>query len=103
MAQKISLNRIYTHVNILRKITGRNRRELAELLPKKFHLKFERFSLSDVKRACSWITEAVRETQQADDLGKPQIAGKTTFLKHLAVQCIGGKFQANRSLFSSHF
>jgi predicted NACHT family NTPase len=28
-------------------------------------------------------------------LGKPG-AGKTTFLKHLAIQCIGGKFQAER-------
>jgi predicted NACHT family NTPase len=28
-------------------------------------------------------------------LGKPG-AGKTTFLKHLAMQCIGGKFQSDR-------
>jgi predicted NACHT family NTPase len=28
-------------------------------------------------------------------LGKPG-AGKTTFLKHLAIQCIGGKFQGER-------
>lgn len=51
MSQPIDLNAIYTTVNILEKITGRRRLEMAELL-QSFSLEtFERFSLSGVQEA----------------------------------------------------
>ncbi len=95
MPQPIGLDKIYTHVNILEKITGSNRRELAELLPEVSPEKFERFSLGDVKKERVPGLEAVETHSKLMILGKPG-AGKTTFLKHLAMQCLGGKFQANR-------
>ncbi|MEO8891332.1 MAG: NTPase (NACHT family), partial [Coleofasciculaceae cyanobacterium] len=95
MTQPIDLDKIYTHVNILEKITGRNRRELAELLPEVSPEKFERFSLGDIREKRVPGLEAVEKHSKLMILGKPG-AGKTTFLKHLAMQCIGGKFQAHR-------
>ncbi len=94
MNQPIGLDKIYTHVNILEKITGSNRRELSELLPEVSPEKFERFSLGAVTKECVPGLEAVEKHSKLMILGKPG-AGKTTFLKHLAMQCIGGKFQAN--------
>lgn len=94
MNQPIDLDKIYTHVNILEKITGRNRRELTELLPEVSPDKFERFSLSPVREKRVPGLEAVEKHSKLMILGKPG-AGKTTFLKHLAMQCLGGKFQAN--------
>ncbi|AVH68449.1 NACHT domain-containing protein [Nostoc sp. 'Peltigera membranacea cyanobiont' N6] len=92
MTQPIGLDDIYTSVNILEKITGRRRLEIAELL-KNFSLEnFERFSLSDVREKRVPGLEAVKKYSKLMILGKPG-AGKTTFLKHLALQCIEGKFQ----------
>lgn len=95
MTQPIGLDKIYTHVNILEKITGRNRLELTELLREVSPEKFERFSLSPVREKRVPGLEAVEKHSKLMILGKPG-AGKTTFLKHLAMQCVGGKFQANR-------
>jgi len=99
MPQPIGLDKIYTHVNILEKITGRNRCELAELLgefsPDISPEKFERFSFSAVTKERVPGLEAVETHSKLMILGKPG-AGKTTFLKHLAMQCVGGKFQENR-------
>ncbi|MGB5963213.1 MAG: NACHT domain-containing NTPase [Coleofasciculaceae cyanobacterium] len=95
MTQPIGLDKIYTHVNILEKITGRNRRTLDELLPEVSPEKFERFILSPVREKRVPGLEAVDKHNKLMILGKPG-AGKTTFLKHLAMQCIGGKFQVHR-------
>jgi len=95
MTQPIGLDKIYTHVNILEKITGRNRHELTELVPEVSPENFERFSLSAVTEKRVPGLEAVEKHSKLMILGKPG-AGKTTFLKHLAMQCIGGKFQAHR-------
>jgi predicted NACHT family NTPase len=95
MTQPISLDKIYTHVNILEKITGhRDPRELAELLQEVSPEKFERFSLGDIKKERVPGLEAVEKHRKLMILGKPG-AGKTTFLKHLAMQCMGGRFQGD--------
>jgi predicted NACHT family NTPase len=99
MTQPIGLDQIYTHVNILEKITGRSRREPAEILqavlPGGSPEDFERFSLGRVREERLPGLEAVEKHPKLMILGKPG-AGKTTFLKHLAIQCSGGGFQAHR-------
>src|SRR5919202_2907380 len=86
---------IYTNVNILEKITGRRRLDIAELLQKCDADDFERFGLNKVTEKRVPGLEAVQRYSKLMVLGKPG-AGKTTFLKYLAMQCIEGQFQANR-------
>jgi predicted NACHT family NTPase/DNA-binding CsgD family transcriptional regulator len=87
---------IYTNVNILEKITGRRRLEIAELLLQNCDPEnFERFGLNRVSEKRVPGLEAVQRYSKLMVLGKPG-AGKTTFLKYLAMQCIEGQFQANR-------
>ncbi|WP_313930299.1 NACHT domain-containing NTPase [Nostoc sp. FACHB-133] len=86
---------IYTNVNILEAITGRRRLKVAELMQSCEHDNFERLGLSGVKQKRVSGLEVVRRYSKLMVLGKPG-AGKTTFLKYLAMQCIEGKFQANR-------
>lgn len=95
MNQPIELGDIYTSVNILEKITGRRGLDLAELARDVDPEKFERFCLGDVRERGVPGLEVVEKFSKLMILGKPG-AGKTTFLKHLAIQCIGGKFQADR-------
>jgi len=94
MTQPIGLDDIYTSVNILEKITGRRRLEIAQLLQGLSIENFERFSLGDVREKRVPGLEAVNKYSKLMILGKPG-AGKTTFLKYLALQCIEGRFQAN--------
>lgn len=101
MTQPIGLNDIYTDVNILEKITGRRRLEITELLKDFEPEKFDRFGLSGVTQERVPGIQAVQQHSKLMVLGKPG-AGKTTFLKHLAMQCIEGKFQSDRfSIFIS--
>ncbi|MDZ8240177.1 MAG: NACHT domain-containing protein [Nostoc sp. ChiQUE01a] len=86
---------IYTNVNILEEITGRRRLQIAELIQDCEHDNFERIGLSGIKQKRVSGLEAVQRHNKLMVLGKPG-AGKTTFLKYLAIQCIEGKFQANR-------
>ncbi|MBD0266423.1 MAG: signal transduction protein, partial [Tolypothrix sp. Co-bin9] len=86
---------IYTNVNILEAITGRRRLKVAELMQICDHDNFERLGLSGVKQKRVSGLEVVRRYSKLMVLGKPG-AGKTTFLKYLAMQCIEGIFQANR-------
>ena len=95
MSQPIGLDDIYTSVNILEKITGRRQLKLSELLRNVSPEEVERFSLGAVKEERVPGLEAVEKYSKLMILGKPG-AGKTTFLKHLASQCIGGKFQPHR-------
>ncbi|MBW4545436.1 MAG: NACHT domain-containing NTPase [Symplocastrum torsivum CPER-KK1] len=97
MSQPIGLNDIYTDVNILEKITGRRRLEISELLqgfdPESED--FDRFGLSRVTEKRVPGLKAVEHYSKLMVLGKPG-AGKTTFLKYLAIRCISGEFQAER-------
>ncbi|MEP0832097.1 NACHT domain-containing NTPase [Microcoleus sp. AS-A8] len=95
MSQPIGLGDIYTNVNILEKITGRRGLEVAELIRNADPEKFERFCLGDVRERRVPGLKAVEQFSKLMILGKPG-AGKTTFLKHLAIQCIGGTFQSDR-------
>jgi len=86
---------IYTNVNILERITGRNRLEIAEILRNCGVEEFDRAGLSRVTEKRVPGLEAVEQHRKLMVLGKPG-AGKSTFLKYLAMQCIEGNFQANR-------
>jgi predicted NACHT family NTPase len=94
MAQPIDLNAIYADVNILEKITGRQRLELPELLQSYSLENYDRFSLSGVQEARIPALDAVDKYAKLMILGKPG-AGKTTFLKYLALQCAEGKFKSH--------
>jgi predicted NACHT family NTPase len=86
---------IYTNVNILEKITGRRRLDIPELLQNFDPEDFERFGLSQVTEKRVLGLKAVQGHSKLMVLGKPG-AGKTTFLKYLAMQCIEGQFQAKQ-------
>jgi predicted NACHT family NTPase len=102
MTQPIALtgdHGIYTDVNILEKILGRRRLEIDELLHQsdigEDLDEFDRFGLSRITEKRVPGLEAVKRFPKLMILGKPG-AGKTTFLKYLAMQCIEGDFQANQ-------
>ena len=95
MSQPIELNDIYTNVNILEKISGRRRLEVTDLLKVCVSEEFERPSLGRIAQERVPGLEAVKQYAKLIVLGKPG-AGKTTFLKHIGIQCSLGEFQANR-------
>ncbi|MEI1376321.1 NACHT domain-containing NTPase [Nostoc sp. UHCC 0926] len=95
MNQPIGLNDIYTSVNILETITGQQRLGINELLQECTNEDFDRFTLARITAKRVPGLEAVEKYSKLMILGKPG-AGKTTFLKYLAIQCIGGEFQAER-------
>jgi predicted NACHT family NTPase len=92
MSVPIELDDIYTSVNILEKLTGHKRRELNDLWRDISLKDFDRFSLSHVRESRMPALEAVERFKKMLIVGKPG-AGKTTFLKNLAIQCIRGKFK----------
>ncbi|MBD2303219.1 NACHT domain-containing NTPase [Nostoc sp. FACHB-190] len=93
MTHPIGLNDIYTDVNILEKITGRRRLEIAQLLESCNPEDFERFGLNQVVEKRVPGLAAVEQNSKLMILGKPG-AGKTTFLKRIAIQCKLGQFLA---------
>ncbi len=94
MTQPIGLDDIYTDVNILEKITGRRGLEIAQLLENCNSEHFDRFGLYQVveKRVSGLV--AVEQNSKLMILGKPG-AGKTTFLKRIAIQCNSGQFKSD--------
>ncbi|WP_228061210.1 NACHT domain-containing protein [[Phormidium] sp. LEGE 05292] len=92
MNQPIGLNDIYTNVNILEKITGRTRKEITELFQECNFEEFDRFGLGRISEKRVPGLEAVEKYPKLMILGKPG-AGKTTFLKYLAIQSVEGKFK----------
>ena len=95
MSQPMKLNDIYTNVNILEKISGRRRLEVADLLKVCVSEEFERPGLGRIATERVSGLEAVEKYAKLIVLGKPG-AGKTTFLKHVAMQCALGVLAANR-------
>ncbi|MFH7243933.1 MAG: NACHT domain-containing protein [Spirulina sp.] len=95
MEQPIGLGDIYTSVNILEKISGRRRLGLEDLRQDYDPENFDRFLLSQVRHKRIPGLQAVEEHRQLMILGKPG-AGKTTFMKRLAILCNEGEFQPQR-------
>ena len=95
MSQPLKLNDIYTNVNVLEKISGRRRLEVADLLKVSVSDRFERPQLGRIATSRINGLEAVKKYSKLIVLGKPG-SGKTTFLKHIALQCSSGELQANR-------
>lgn len=84
---------IYTNVNILEKITGRRRLEIGQLFENADLEVFDRVGLSAVQEEGIPGIQVVGKYPKLMVLGKPG-AGKTTFLKYLAMNCIEGNFLA---------
>ena len=96
MNQPIELGKIYTNANILEKITGRRRLEIDDLKDN-LNLKsedFDRLALGRIAEERVSGLKVVQDYPKLMVLGKPG-AGKTTFLKYIAIQCIRGQFQVN--------
>jgi predicted NACHT family NTPase len=86
MEQPITIDSIYTTVNILEKVSSYQRISLENLLDGCDLTDFDRLSLGRVRQERIPGVEAVRRHDKLLILGKPG-AGKTTFLKWLALQC----------------
>jgi predicted NACHT family NTPase len=95
MTQPIDSGAIYTDVNILERVAGKTRREIQEMMADVGAEGFDRFFLGDVKQERVEGLKAVLDKQQLMILGRPG-AGKTTFLKRLAIECLNGNFLADR-------
>lgn len=91
MTQPIELSQIYTDVNILEKLTALQRKTIDKLLEECGYEDFDRFGLGKVVEPRVIGTKAVEKYKKLIVLGKPG-AGKTTFLRYLAIQCNQGSF-----------
>ncbi|WP_414587549.1 NACHT domain-containing protein [Scytonema sp. PCC 10023] len=89
--QPIRLDAIYTHVNVLERVTGRRRLSIAQLHDC-CQQQFERFDLSNIYEKRVTGLEAVKRYDKLMIWGKPG-SGKTTFLKWLAIECNLGEFR----------
>ncbi|MEA5554423.1 NACHT domain-containing NTPase [Anabaena cylindrica UHCC 0172] len=94
MTQPIGLNDIYTSVNILETITGRQRLKIEDLFQQCTEEDFDRFGMGKISIKRVPGLDAVQKYPKLMILGKPG-AGKTTFLKYLAIQCIEGVFHSH--------
>ncbi len=94
MSYPIGVDDIYTSVNILEQITGHRRKKIDELLQEYDIEDFDRLGLGKAMELRMPGLKAVHKYQKLIILGKPG-AGKTTFLKYLAIQCNQGYFAAN--------
>jgi len=94
MSYPIGVDDIYTSVNVLEQITGHRRKKIDELLQEYDIEDFDRLGLGKVMELRMPGLKAVQKYQKLIILGKPG-AGKTTFLKYLAIQCNQGYFAAN--------
>ena len=91
MSQPMDINQIYTDVNVLEKLTAHSRKTIKEFLAESNLEDLERFGLGRVTEERVAGESAVKKYKKLIVLGKPG-SGKTTFLKHLALQCNEGIF-----------
>ena len=94
MQYPMGINHIYTTVNILEKITNKQRKSIDQLTKEVSADHFRSLGLSKVDQERVPGLEAITKHDKLMVLGKPE-AGKTTFLRHLAVQCISGSIFNN--------
>jgi predicted NACHT family NTPase len=95
MEQDIALGEIYTDVNILENLTAKQRLGLEELHCL-FHSEladFERLGWGKAQKRVSGL-EAVQGHRKLMIWGKPG-AGKTTFLKYIAMECLAERLGTN--------
>ena len=90
MTQPVDLDRIYTDVNIIKDVIGRRRIGYDEVMEVCTREHFDRFLVGNIKERVKGFA-AVEEFQKLVVLGKPG-AGKTTFMKYLAMSCLGDRF-----------
>jgi predicted NACHT family NTPase len=95
MEQPITLDSIYTTVNILDQVSRNRRLSVDELQEACGGEDFDRLFMGQVKTERVPGLEAVQRHRQLMILGKPG-AGKTTFLKWLTLQCLAGAVQGDR-------
>ncbi|NEQ36273.1 MAG: NACHT domain-containing NTPase [Okeania sp. SIO3I5] len=94
MCYPIGLDDIYTEVNILQKVTSKNREELETLAKTCQPKDFDRLGYGAISKSRVPALKAVNDHEKLFVLGKPG-AGKTTFLKHLANQCNEGYLKSD--------
>ena len=95
MSCPVGVSDIYTSVNVLEKMSRYRRLDMRALREKVEAGNFDRLSFGQVAQAAVPAMEAVRQYGKLIVLGKPG-AGKTTFLKRLAMRCIEGEFEPDR-------
>ena len=94
MSQPKPLDHLYTEVKVLDKISSRRRLSVSDLLRECMKID-DRPRLTSATLERSLGLNAVEQHSKLIILGRPG-AGKTTFLKHLAMQCITGTFLSDR-------
>ena len=87
-AEPLALENIYTKQNVLTRLSNQRWLEISDL-QNTLHRSRADLSIETVP-----ALEAVTKHQKLMLLGKPG-AGKTTFLQHLALECIQGNFKAD--------
>jgi predicted NACHT family NTPase len=95
--QPIEVNHLYVDVNILEKPINCIPLEISEL-PQILNPdteEFDRFGLGKIRQARVSAQTAVNTYPKLMMLGKPG-SGKTTFLKHLAIECNKGEFHSDK-------
>ncbi|MDZ7961650.1 MAG: NACHT domain-containing protein [Aulosira sp. DedQUE10] len=95
MEQPRRLDTIYTPVNILQRVSGHRRLDIADIVRDFDPEKFNCFDLGSLQQPRRPALKALESYDKLIILGKPG-TGKTIFLKWLAIQCNLGEYRGDR-------